>query len=242
MNQQIPRLLVVFAVLGVGLIGAREYLTPPTYGQYGHYRAAAIKTISSRAPRFAGAAVCGDCHADIVSMRAAGNHRSVNCEVCHGPAQIHADSLEPKPRIPQPRQFCPVCHAYDPSRPTGFPQIDPVAHNPGIVCTKCHNPHAPVPPRTPEECNACHGQIAHAKAVSKHARLACTTCHDAPEQHKATPHAVRPTVPGSRFTCTRCHAEPDSAKSIAAPQINATTHNPRYACWQCHYPHNPRAL
>ena len=241
MNQQIPRLLGVFVVAGSGLLAARHYLIPPTFGALGHYRAAALNSVTVRQSKIAGASVCAECHDDISSKRAKGNHHTVSCEVCHGPAADHATNLEPKPVIPQPRRFCPVCHAYDPSRPTGFPQIDPVAHNPLTTCTKCHDPHAPVPPVVPEECTACHGQIARAKASSKHVRLPCTTCHQAPEQHKVTPRAVRPTKPSDASACLKCHSQPDEAKQNEAPQIDVATHNQRYACWDCHYPHNPRA-
>jgi ribosomal protein S27AE len=132
-----------------------------------------------------------------------------------------------------------LCHAYNPSRPTGFPQIDPVAHNPLQPCITCHDPHAPVPPAVPEECGACHGQIERQKALSHHANLACGTCHQVPQQHKVTPRAVRPTIPADRTFCGRCHAEGASGRA-EAPRIDLAEHNPRYLCWQCHYPHDPK--
>jgi hypothetical protein len=241
MNQQLPRLLGIFLVGGVILIGARQYLIPPSFGTVGHYRADAVKAVVARERKYAGQAECAQCHPDVASKRAAGNHRGLSCETCHGPTAAHAQSPDTAPQIPQPRQFCPVCHAYDPSRPTGFPEIDPVGHNPLIRCTNCHDPHAPVPPVTPEECQACHGQIARAKAMSKHARLPCTTCHQAPEKHKHTPHVVRPTKPANRSFCVQCHAQADTVKQHGAPQIDVTSHHERYLCWDCHYPHNPKA-
>lgn len=242
MKQQIVRLVGVFAVGGAGLVAARHYLIPPTFGERGHYRAAAVASIVGRSGKYAGPAECANCHPDITEQRTAGNHRGVSCEVCHGPAAVHAASpADTQPRIPEPRQFCPVCHAYDPSRPTGFPQIDPVAHNALIPCTSCHNPHAPVPPLVPEQCKACHGQIDRAKGMSKHARLPCTTCHDAPERHKLAPHAVRATKPSDRSFCVRCHAQPDPAQRGEAPQIDVDSHNSPFLCWDCHYPHNPKA-
>ena len=42
MPQQLNRLAIVFVVLIGGLIGARHYLVPKTFGALGHYRAAAI--------------------------------------------------------------------------------------------------------------------------------------------------------------------------------------------------------
>lgn len=243
MRQQTLRLLGVFGIAGVALVAVRSTLIPPTYGKYGHYRAAAVDAIAARAPKYAGRTECTDCHEDVATKREAGNHRGVSCEVCHGPSAAHAESGgDPLPRIPQPRQFCPVCHAYDPSRPTGFAQIDPVAHNAMQRCTKCHDPHAPVPPAVPEQCRACHGQIARAKAVSKHAGFDCTVCHTVPEQHKTSPHSVRPTKPTDVRTCAQCHEQPDTTLNHGAPQLKFAEHHPRYLCWQCHYPHNPRAL
>jgi hypothetical protein len=130
-----------------------------------------------------------------------------------------------------------VCHAYDRSRPTGFPQINPASHNPGLACISCHNPHDPVPPSVPQECSACHAQIARTKAVSRHARLACTECHEVSEQHMVSPRSALPGKPRTREFCGRCHASDTTA--TGAPQVDLASHGERYLCWQCHYPHLP---
>jgi ribosomal protein S27AE len=131
-----------------------------------------------------------------------------------------------------------LCHGYNPSRPTGFPQIDPVTHNPLKPCISCHNPHAPEPPHTPEECGACHGQIARTKAVSHHADLPCTRCHETNQQHKIAPLTSRPTKPVARAFCGQCHA-PDAKSDKDIPRVDMASHGERYVCWQCHYPHSP---
>lgn len=239
--QQVVRLGAVFAVAVMALLVARSLLIPETFGKLGHYRAAAMDSIAARAIKHAGHQACAACHDDVATKRAAGNHRGVSCEVCHGPEQAHVDApLDVKPPAPRDRGFCPLCHAYNPSRPTGFPQIDPVTHNPLKPCITCHDPHAPVPPRVPAECSACHGQIARQKALSHHANLPCTTCHQVPEGHKVNPRAVHPTKPVDRAFCGRCHAEGATGLK-EAPRIDLATHNPRYLCWQCHYPHNPES-
>jgi hypothetical protein len=241
-NQQVLRLGVAFGIVGVAFIGARHYLIPPTFGELGHYRAAAVKTIASHPVKYAGRVECADCHKEVVAVARLGNHRGVSCEVCHGPAAAHAEAGgDSATKVVQPRQFCPVCHAYNASRPTGFPQIDAVEHNPLKVCTKCHNPHAPVTPRVPGECKACHRQIAQAKGMSKHAAMPCTGCHTAPEQHKVTPRSVVVGKPTDISFCTRCHAQPDAAKQADAAQIKVESHYRRNLCWDCHYPHNPKA-
>lgn len=236
---QVPRVGILFALALAALVGARSALVPASFGKYGHYRAAAVDSIAARPVRFAGRQECEDCHDDVAQQRIAGNHRGVACEVCHGPQAAHvAAPADVTPPAPRDRAFCPRCHAYNPSRPTGFPQIDPETHNPLKACITCHDPHAPVPPVVPEQCGACHGQIARQKALSHHVNLPCVTCHTVPAQHKVAPHAVRPTKPVERAFCGQCH-DREAGRMAEAPRIDLATHYPRYLCWQCHYPHYP---
>lgn len=239
MPQQLTRLLIVFAVLVGGLVAAQHFLVPETFGVRGHYRAAAVEAIEKQPIQYAGREVCALCHTEIAAAHGEARHQTVSCEVCHGPAAAHTEAPSEN-LLPAPRQrgYCPLCHGYDPSRPTGFPQIDPIAHNPLKPCISCHNPHQPEPPRVPEECSACHGEIARIKAVSHHVLLPCTRCHYTPVRHKITPRLVRPGKPRSRKFCGSCHAlDAPSPKEI--PRIELEIHGGRYLCWQCHYPHYP---
>lgn len=239
MPQQIKRLLILFVVLGAGLAGTRHFLVPPTFGKTGHYRESAIDSAAAQNMQYAGQQACAECHEDITARKAESHHRGVACEVCHGPALAHTQAPdEHKPPAPRQRGYCPLCHGYNASRPTGFPQIDPMTHNPVKPCVSCHNPHDPVPPHVPEECGACHGEIARTKAVSPHALLPCVQCHETPEEHKVNPRLVRPNKPRTRDFCGGCHSkQSQSPKEI--PRIDLATHGERYVCWQCHYPHYP---
>lgn len=238
---QLLRIGLVFAAVIAALLVLRSVLVPKTFGKYGHYRAAAVDSIAARPVKFAGRQECEDCHDDIAAKRLAGNHRGLGCEVCHGPQEAHVEApADVTPESPRDRAFCPRCHAYNPSRPTGFPQIDPVTHNPLKPCISCHDPHAPVPPRVPQECAACHGQIARLKALSHHANLPCVTCHTVPREHKINPRAARPTKPADRAFCAQCHDKAATRKTDA-PRIAVAAHYQRYLCWQCHYPHYPKA-
>ncbi len=78
------------------------------------------------------------------------------------------------------------------------------------------------------------------KAVSHHVQLECTTCHQAPQQHKISPRSVKPTKPQNREFCGKCHAR-DAKDRMAnnAPRIDLANHGEKYVCWQCHYPHSP---
>ena len=239
MPQQIKRLAIVFALLIGGLVLARYMLVPPTFGKLGHYRAAAIDSVVAQPIHYAGQQVCIECHDDIGETKVTSRHRTVTCEVCHGPAAVHADDPdEAQPPAPRERGYCPLCHGYNASRPTGFPQIDPMAHNPVKPCIACHDPHQPVTPHVPEECSACHGEIARTKAVSHHALLPCTQCHETDEEHKVNPRQVRPGKSRTSAVCGQCHAR-DAEVPKKIPRISVETHGNGYVCWQCHYPHHP---
>jgi len=238
MPQQVPRLLAVFAIAIGALLIARRLLIPETFGDLGHYRAAAVDTIAARPVKYAGRQQCSLCHNALAGRHAGGNHAGVSCEVCHGPAAAHTQApMDTKPEIIRERRLCTTCHAFNPSRPLGFAQIDTVAHNPRLPCIGCHQPHTPEPPVPPQDCSACHGRFARQKAVSQHAALACEMCHEAPVEHRENPRAVRPTKPTTRAFCGQCHGNPDTG----LPQVDLQTHGQPHLCWQCHYPHHPEA-
>jgi hypothetical protein len=239
MPQQVVRLAAVFTVAAVVFVVVRQSLVPDTFGDIGHYRAAAVDSIIAHPKKYAGHEVCSVCHTPIAEKRLASKHLGVTCEVCHGPAASHVASPgEVRPPAPRERGFCPLCHGYNASRPTGFPQIDPVAHNPLVPCMTCHDPHAPEPPVVPGECGACHGQIARQKAVSHHATLLCETCHEVLEEHKTEPRLNLPSKPATRDFCGTCH-DRDAPSPARIPRIALSTHGEDYLCWQCHYPHYP---
>lgn len=240
MPQQVPRLAILLFLSVAALLVAQHLLTPETFGERGHYRTAAIDSAIALPIHYAGQMACYECHDDVVEVKQESRHRGVACEVCHGPAAQHADDPdEVLPSAPRQRSLCSLCHGYNASRPTGFPQIDPVAHNPIKPCISCHDPHQPLTPHVPEECSACHGQIARTKAVSHHAELACTQCHEAPDQHRVTPRLVLASKPKTRSVCGTCHAKGSEAPRNV-PRIAMESHgNGSTVCWQCHYPHHP---
>lgn len=236
--EQIKRLTVIMIILVFVFLYSRTLLIPDDFGEYGHYRTSAVIANSSKEIKYAGHQICYDCHDDILEIKQTGYHKNVSCEVCHGPAAAHTEDDEVVLKAPRERGFCPLCHEYLPSRPTGFPQINSDLHNPMKACITCHNPHNPKPPHTPKECKACHAEIASTKSLSKHIYVPCTRCHTTPAEHKINPREVSPSKPNSRDFCGECHSEDaDSAEDI--PRIDLDTHEPNYVCWQCHYPHLP---
>lgn len=236
--EQIRRLSIVLAVVIGGTLLLRYFILPASLVETRIHRESTIQREVAKQVKFAGTTVCGECHDDIEAVKTKGFHRSLACETCHGPAVMHTeDPSAVKPFAPRERKFCPLCHAYDPSRPTGFPQINITLHNPLKPCITCHNPHDPKPPTIPAECSACHAEISRTKAVSHHALVSCTTCHKTPRQHRLSPRLVRPTKPDTREFCGQCHREGSKRKD--APKIDLSVHKVRYLCWECHYPHLP---
>ena len=62
----------------------RHYVVPKSFGQYGHYRGAAMGEIAAHPAKFAGHETCEACHSDVADKKKAGKHAHLNCEACHG--------------------------------------------------------------------------------------------------------------------------------------------------------------
>lgn len=239
--QQLIPLGILFIVLVVVLLVVRQLLVPETFGEYGHYRFQAVADNMGQDIMYAGYDACAECHDDIAAVKTGSRHEAVSCETCHGPGAKHADDPSGSlPDIPRKREHCELCHGYNPSRPSGFPQVIETMHNPGRSCISCHNPHNPEPPHVPDECSACHRGIASEKSVSHHATLTCATCHQVPTEHLTRPRLVRAQKPMKRTFCGRCHAKgAESPREI--PRVDLSEHGERHMCWDCHYPHFPEA-
>ena len=241
--EQVSRLLIVVLIVVVVLLLLRLFIFPADITNTPLHIKQAVDRNASREIEYAGAEVCNECHDGEYSTIKKGYHKNLSCEVCHEPAKMHADAMAngdeavEKPVIPAGREFCSVCHSYSVSKPTGFPQINPDPHNPLKSCVLCHNPHDPTPLETPRECSACHAGIAKTKSLSHHVSIECTVCHTTPDEHKITPRLVKPTKPDSREFCGKCHSKNTTDRE--APKIDIDTHEKKYVCWQCHYPHMP---
>jgi hypothetical protein len=137
-----PAAVLIFA-LGLFLV-IRAAVVPKGFGQYGHYRPAALAAIRSKPVVFAGQDMCLLCHEDQGKARAAGKHAHVACEACHGPLAEHAnDPGAHKPVLPEVANLCRRCHEKDAAKPKGFPQVVTAEHSGGMLCNACHQPHNP---------------------------------------------------------------------------------------------------
>lgn len=230
----------MLAVVVAAMLVIRAQFVPDSFGEIGHYRADAIKVNEERPIRYAGSRQCVECHDHEGEVKSASYHRTLSCEVCHGPSFPHADGMEGAlPVVERDRRTaCLYCHEYLPSRPTGFPQVIERVHNPLTPCIDCHDPHDPTPPEIPGACSACHAQIARTKSVSHHGSLSCETCHETSPEHAQSPRSFLPRKPTAREFCGGCHASA-SDRAAGVPQIDLVVHGERYLCWECHYPHFP---
>jgi ribosomal protein L37AE/L43A len=146
------RVVLVVAVGLAAVVLARGFLVPKSYGLYGPYRGDNVREqMEVRKPAHGGVAACAECHADQAKRRAAGAHRTVSCEVCHGPLAFHVaeDLTISPPTIDRSYTLCARCHRKIDGRPPKFPQVVLEEHVSmpleGKVCLGCHDPHSPKP-------------------------------------------------------------------------------------------------
>jgi hypothetical protein len=133
----------IFVIALLLFLAIRGWLVPHSFGQYGHYRGAAMSEISARPIRYAGHQTCETCHADIVEKKSASKHASVNCEACHGPLAAHADDPSIQPAKLDTATLCIQCHEQSAAKPKNFPQVEPQSHSTGVPCETCHQSHSP---------------------------------------------------------------------------------------------------
>jgi hypothetical protein len=141
MPPQIIRLVLLTIGIVCAYFSARYFLVPPSFGQYGHYRANALQEIASRQPYWAGRRACDSCHGAIVQKLDKAEHKGLSCETCHGQSLAHVENPEVKlPKMSYGQ--CVRCHQASSSRPKWLHQINVRNHYTGL-CSECHAPHQP---------------------------------------------------------------------------------------------------
>lgn len=154
------------AVVG-GFLAVRAASLPPTWGQYGHWRGAALKELSDQPRKVTTRADCLGCHQ--TPKHAFGKkHQTVLCTECHGQGRSHIqDCTTKQAALPQgatltcahdnikPERLvhtCAHCHAQVVGRPKDHPQIDIAEHlkeqeakdpKSQMACLQCHQAHDP---------------------------------------------------------------------------------------------------
>jgi hypothetical protein len=161
----------IFILMFLVFLVVRHFVVPPSFGQYGHYRAAAIGEIAAHPIKYAGHETCEGCHADVVDVKKAGKHARVNCEACHGAlAQRVPAPEQPKPGFfqgllasvihPMPPDPAILRHADDPT------SIKVELPDTTVLCARCHTASAAKPKGFPQVVPAEHSN-----------GMPCNTCH-----------------------------------------------------------------
>jgi cytochrome c553 len=137
--------VAVILIAGVGVFAvARQSIVPTGFGQYGHFRAAALSDNRSKPQVYAGRATCALCHEEVANVLKASRHAAIGCEACHGPQFRHSDDPSAqKPVLPDTLTLCARCHEKNLARPKFVPQVDVREHSGGEPCKACHQPHSP---------------------------------------------------------------------------------------------------
>ena len=169
MPKHILRLTLLILAAAVVLAIAVPLLTVDSFYRFGHYRANAVPEIAAREVVYQTPRYCYGCHTERRAQWSAGSHKSVTCEVCHGPAKGHPQ--ETKMQIPTDTvRLCTQCHEAMPARPRTQPQIDVAQHSGGQQCNICHNPHSP-------KISTALAQVSGNAAAGKKRASACSSCH-----------------------------------------------------------------
>ncbi len=88
-NSHLIKLIIAMIVFGVLALVVRHLFMPESMGQYGHYRGADIEDQKNVAIRLQTNESCFQCHKPIRKIHKTGVHRTVSCEICHGPYGDH---------------------------------------------------------------------------------------------------------------------------------------------------------
>lgn len=156
-NAHLIRLLVAAVVVAVLGFAGKKIVTPESMGQFGHYRGSDIEDQKMVPVKFGTNESCFTCHRPVRTIHKAGVHRTVSCEICHGPFGDHiADGNKigtlPVKRGDEITDLCLRCHnEVIQARPrtsikmVGMPRHlqehnVKLSHN----CSQCHMVHDPL--------------------------------------------------------------------------------------------------
>jgi len=155
------RMFAFLAIVLVVAVTLRWAFRPDGYDSSLGFRPDDLSAIAGQTVVHQGKGVCGECHDEILATHGKDTHFRVECEVCHGAGQAHVrlwrdgDETISEELAAMPKEYtlegCLFCHRRMTSRPTDFPQVDPVGHyrflgvtDPGTPCVECHSPHEPL--------------------------------------------------------------------------------------------------
>lgn len=156
-NSHLIRLIIALIIFGVAGFFARKVFIPDSMGEYGHYRGADIEDQKSIPIRLGTNESCFQCHKPVRTIHKSGVHKTVSCEVCHGPYGNHiADGKKigtmPVKRDQEITQLCLRCHnKVIQARPrksirmVGLPEhLEQKKVRMTHTCNQCHMVHDPL--------------------------------------------------------------------------------------------------
>ncbi|RPJ53630.1 MAG: DmsE family decaheme c-type cytochrome [Acidobacteria bacterium] len=193
-------------------------------------------------PTKVGNETCLTCH-DIGADFSHTPHAKQECEACHGPGSVHADtggedkSVSFKAHPPKwANQQCMACHGDEPEVSDFFK----AAHGRnGLACTSCHEIHPPdvrfglLKAKEVSLCIGCH-QTARADFLKPfhhpvlEGAMKCSDCHS-PHEENLRPMMRR--AAGSAQACVSCHS--DKRGPFVFEHVPVRVNN----CESCHRPH-----
>jgi predicted CXXCH cytochrome family protein len=263
MKSHVLRPLLVVIGLVVILLVFRHFYVPQDFGihehgyTYGWYRTGAIEDWKKVTVKYQGEGSCKACHRDVVDGRVLYPHKIIECENCHGPAGNHPTDPVKLP-LDKSRTLCLRCHTklrYPTSARAGIVGIDPAKHNPGLECSKCHDPHQPsvqflrysaddwkhITYRGRDYCENCHKDMFDNEGgyPHPHAAIQCESCHGPALKHPTNPPKLA--IDTKRGLCLGCHTRLafSSTAQDGIKGIGPESHNPGVECVECHDPHRP---
>lgn len=156
-NSHLIKLIVAMVLFGVVVFFAKQFFTPESMGQYGHYRGADIEDQRNIAVKLQTNESCFQCHKPIRKIHKAGVHKTVSCEICHGPYGNHIQDGKKIGTLPVKRdldinQLCLRCHnKIIQARPresikmVGMPEhLEKKKVRIDHTCNQCHMVHDPL--------------------------------------------------------------------------------------------------
>lgn len=156
-NAHLIRLIVALVVVVIVGMVARKVFVPESMGAYGHYRGADIIDQQAVPIRLGTNDSCFTCHKPIRKIHKEGVHKTVSCEVCHGPYGNHIAEGKKVGTLPvirgdEIKDLCLRCHnKIIQARPresikvVGMPEhLEKMHVNLSHSCNQCHMVHDPL--------------------------------------------------------------------------------------------------
>lgn len=154
------RLLIVLVSIGVLTAGGllfKQLLLPDSFGDYGPYRADAIREAAQVPIRHGTNAPCFNCHLYEAKIHKNGRHQTISCEFCHGTFADHIADNKKIGTLPVKKEkeittLCLRCHNTEIKarheeviKTVAMPdhlknQNVKITH----TCNQCHHVHAPL--------------------------------------------------------------------------------------------------